>query len=222
MTGMMLNKKKTGPQTSLNVIFSNKFAGKMTYLDEMRDTVGLAALKLGFDPTTLTQEQFDASLAEMKKAIDSGWVRQVTGNSYTETMPGGGVVLAIGWSGDLTLIQPGQKKSQDFQWILATEGGMLWTDNMAIPKGAPGKLLAEHWIEFYYDPKNAAIIEAYVNYVCPVKGAREVMLETEPELANNPLIFPPADWIARLHQFRDTTAAEEVAWSEAFTKAAGL
>jgi spermidine/putrescine transport system substrate-binding protein len=93
---------------------------------------------------------------------------------------------------------------------------------MAIPKGTPNKLLAEHWINIYYDPSNAAVIEAYVNYVCPVKGAREIMLTLDPELANNPLIFPPADWVARLHQFRDTTAKEEFLWAKAFTKAAGL
>ena len=53
-------------------------------------------------------------------------------------------------------------------------------------------------------------------------GAREVMLSLDPELANNPLIFPPADCVARLHQFRSTTAEEETAWSEAFTKVLGL
>ncbi len=48
------------------------------------------------------------------------------------------------------------------------------------------------------------------------------MLEMDAELANNPLIFPPEDYVARLHQFRATTAEEETAWSEAFTKAMGL
>ena len=161
----------------------------MTYLDEMRDTVGLAALHLGYDPASITQEQFDACIALVEQARTEEWVRQILGNQYTELMIGGGAVLAIGWSGDIALIQ--NRRPKDFEWVLATEGGMLWTDNMAIPKGTPNKLLAEHWINFYYDPNNAAIIEAYVNYVCPVKGAREVMLTLDPELANNPLIFPP-------------------------------
>ncbi len=114
----------------------------MTYLDEWRDTVGLSALDLGSDPANLTQEQFDASLAQIETAVKSGWVRQIKGNSYTEDLAGGGAVLAMGWSGDITLIQPGQTKTQDFKWALAKEGGMLWTDNMAIPKGSPNKLLA--------------------------------------------------------------------------------
>jgi spermidine/putrescine transport system substrate-binding protein len=101
---------------------------------------------------------------------------------------------------------------------------MLWTDNMCIPKGAPNKGQAERWIDFYYDPTNAATIEAYVNYVCPVAGAKEAMLKLPDaqDIANNPLIFPPDDYVARLHQFRAVTAEEETTWAEAFTKAMGL
>ncbi len=223
MTGLMFDQNKTGPLDSLDVLFSDRFEGQMTYLDEMRDTVGLAALHLGFDPAALTQDQFDASLAQVDTAVSSGWVRQVTGNSYTETLVAGDAVLALAWSGDIALVKPGSKKrNQDPQWVLAKEGGMLWTDNMCVPKGSPNIRLAQIWINFYYDPINAATIEAWVNYVCPVAGAREAMLDADPSLADNPLIFPPDDWIARLHQFRATTADEEVAWSEAFSKVLGL
>jgi spermidine/putrescine transport system substrate-binding protein len=223
MTGIGFDKKKTGDQDSIEVFYSTDFKGKMTYLDEMRDTIGLTAIKLGYDPTTITQEQFDASLAEVDKAVKDGIVRQVVGNSYVEDMAGGSVVLAMAWSGDvLTLLVPDQKPDQDFQWALPKEGGMLWTDNMVIPKGSPNKPQAERWIDFYYDPKNAATIEAYVNYVCPVAGAKEAMLDLDADLANNPLIFPPDDWVARLHQFRSTSAEEEKDWAEAFTKAMGL
>jgi spermidine/putrescine transport system substrate-binding protein len=175
------------------------------------------------DPATITQAQFDAALAQVETAVKNGWVRQVAGNSYVDIMAGGDAILAMAWSGDvLTLLVPDQKPDQDFQWVLAKEGGMLWTDNMAIPKGSPNKSLAEKWINFYYDPVNAATIEVYVNYVCPVKGAKDIMLESNPDLANNPLIFPPPDYISRLHQFRSTTAEEETSWSEAYTKVMGL
>ena len=223
MTGIGYDKNKTGDQDSINVFFTDEFKGKLTYLSEMRDTIGLAAIRLGDKPEELTQEQFDKALAEVDKAIKSGVVRQVTGNSYVEDMAGGGVILAMAWSGDvLTLLVPDQKPDQDFQWALPKEGGMLWTDNMVIPKGTPNKAQAERWIDFYYEPQNAATIEAYVNYVCPVKGAKEVMLESSPELADNPLIFPPDDWTSRLHIFRATTADEDKSWAEAFTKAMGL
>ena len=223
MTGIGFDKNKTGDQDSLEVFFADTYKGKLTFLSEMRDTIGLSAIRQGAKPEELTQEQFDAALAEVDKVVKSGVVRQVTGNSYVEDMAGGSVILAMAWSGDvLTLLVPEQKADQDFQWALPKEGGMLWTDNMVIPKGTPNKAQAERWIDFYYEPQNAATIEAYVNYVCPVKGAKEVMLESDAELANNPLIFPPDDWVSRLHIFRATTAEEETSWSEAFTKAMGL
>lgn len=223
MTGLGMDQAITGPLDSLGVLYGGQFTGRVTYLSEMRDAVGLTALYQGADPATITQAEFDAALAQVQTAIDDGIVRQVTGNSYVEDMAGGNVVLAMAWSGDvLGLLVPDQTPDQDFQWVLAKEGGMLWTDNMAIPLGSPNRVAAEKWIDFYYDPINAATIEAYVNYVCPVLGAKEVMLELDPELANNPLIFPPEDWVARLHQFRATTAEEETAWDEAFSKAMGL
>ncbi len=223
MTGLGFNQKKTGPLTSLQSLFSDQFKGRLTYLDEMRDTVGLAALQLGFDPGTITEDQFQQSVGLIGTAIQDGWVRQVTGNSYVNLLQTGDAVIAIAWSGDvLGLLVPDQTKNQDFQWVLATEGGMLWTDNMAIPKGSVRRGFAQKYIDFFYDPINAASVEAFVNYVCPVNGARDVMLTLDPELANNPLIFPPADWFARLHQFRATTEVEEVAWVQAFTKVAGL
>ena len=99
---------------------------------------------------------------------------------------------------------------------------MLWTDNMVIPKGSPNTAQAARWINFYYEPENAATIEAWVNYVCPVAGAKEAMVALDPEIAGQPADLPARRWVARLHQFRATTAEEETAWSEAFTKAMGL
>jgi spermidine/putrescine transport system substrate-binding protein len=223
MTGIGFDKNRTGALASLNVFWDEKYKGKLTYLTEMRDTVGLAAIKLGSKPEEITQAQFDAAVAEIKKAVDARIVRQLKGNSYVDSMSSGDVIVAMAWSGDvLTLLVPEQKPSQDFQWVLPTEGGMLWTDNMVIPKGAENKGQAELWIDFYYTPANAATIEAWVNYVCPVKGAREVLLANDPDIANNALIFPTAEMTARLHQFRALTSDEEQSWSAAFAAVAGF
>jgi spermidine/putrescine transport system substrate-binding protein len=195
----------------------------MTYLTEMRDTVGLAALQLGVQPETITRAQFDQALVKIKEAVDANIVRQLQGNSYVDAMASGDVIVAIAWSGDVQgLLVPDQSADQDFQWALPTEGGMLWTDNMVIPKGAENQGQAELWINFYYQPENAAAIEAWVNYVCPVKGAKEVLLADDPDIANNPLIFPTEEMIARLHQFRGLDATEEHDWGAAFLSVAGF
>jgi spermidine/putrescine transport system substrate-binding protein len=223
MTGIGHDAKATGPLDSLEVFFADTYKGKITYLSEMRDTVGLAAIKLGHDPDELTEDQFQESLAAVDTAVKAGIPRQLAGNSYVDILLTGDAVVGMAWSGDVTsLLQPEQSEDQDFQWVLPKEGGMLWTDNMCIPKGAENKGQAELWINFYYEPENAATIEAWVNYVCPVKGAAEAMLALDEDLAANELIFPTEEMTARLHQFRATTADEETRWAEDFSKVLGL
>src|SRR5262245_6362562 len=223
MTGIGFDKAQTGDLDSLDVFWDETYKGKLTYLTEMRDTVGLAAIKLGFDPATITEDQFQQSLDLVDEPAKAGLVRQLTGNSYVDVMASGDAIVAMAWSGDVTgWLQPDQTAEQDFQWALPKEGGMLWTDNMVMPKGVANKAQAEAWINFYYDPANAAAIEAWVNYVCPVKGAREELIKIDPALGDNPLIFPPDADVARLHQFRGVTEDEETQWAEDFSRVLGL
>ncbi len=223
MTGLGYDQKITGPLTNLDILFADTYAGKITYLSDPRDTVGLSALRLKIDPTTITQEQWDASLAEVKKAVDAGIVRQITGNSYVNDMASGDVVVAVAWSGDIsTQLVPEQSADQDFLWSLADQGGMLWTDNMAIPKGALNQPQAQVFINWYYDPANAAEIEASVNYVCPVKGADKAIVAINPDLATNTLIFPSPDMLTRLYQFRSLDLDTASKWEADFNAVAGL
>ena len=222
MTGLGFDQHVTGPLTSLAALWDPANTGKVTFLTEMRDTVGLAARKLGFDPGTLTEDQFQQALAEVKVAADAGIVRGFFGNSYQAKLLRGDVTMAMAWSGDvINILQVEQTGDQDFQFALPTEGGMLWTDNMVIPKGAPNKGQAEIWINFYYEPVNAAAVEAWVYYVCPVKGAREAMVELDPSIAEEVLIFPTEEMQANLYQFRGTNEDEETRWAEDFSRVSG-
>jgi spermidine/putrescine transport system substrate-binding protein len=54
-------------------------------------------------------------------------------------------------------------------------------------------------MNFVYDPKIAAKIEDYVNYICPVVGADKVLLKTDPGVAKNPLIFPTKAMLGKVH-----------------------
>ena len=98
----------------------------------------------------------------------------------------------MAWSGDMP---SATNDLPSLKYNLATEGGMLWTDNLMIPKGAQHKGTAELMIDYYYDPASAAQIAAYVDYISPVKGADELLIQANPDVANNPLIFPPPDWV---------------------------
>jgi spermidine/putrescine transport system substrate-binding protein len=187
MTGIAYNDKLTDPVLSMDDLLENpKLKGKITLLNEMGDAMSLVMLANGDDPAKVTDATFDKALKRIQKAVDSGQVRQFTGNDYTGPLAKGDLSACMAWSGDVVQLQP---DNPNLHWNLAEAGGDIWTDNMLIPKGA-NVYTASVYMNFVYDPKIAALIEAYINYICPVKGAREEMLKIDPSLAKNTLIFP--------------------------------
>lgn len=220
MTGLGYDSAVTGELTSLTSLWTDdpRWTGKVTFLNEMRDAVGLTLIHLGKDPSQATIDDMDAAVAEMQKAVDAGILRAFTGNEYAEDLVSGNVVLAMAWSGDVIAKQA---EKETLVWQLPDEGGMLWTDNMLIPKGAAHKYTAELMIDFVYDPVIAAQIAAWVNYVTPVKGAQEVLAETDPELAESPLIFPPAEVLANVKIFKSLTEDEETEFNDKFSALLG-
>ena len=80
---------------------------------------------------------------------------------------------------------------------------------------------AETMMNYVYQPEVAAKIAAYVNYIPPVKGVKEVLAKTDPKLASNPLIFPSADIAAQLHPYPALTTADERKMQEAMARVTG-
>lgn len=205
----------TDTMTSLNQLFDPKLKGRITLLSEMRDTMGVILAWQGADPSNFTEDQWQAALAELTKQVDSGQVRQVTGNDYAGALESGDVIAVIGWSGDM--IQLGS----DFGIALPESGGMLWTDNMLIPALAAHKTNAELVMNHYYDPKVAAEVAAYVQYICPVAGAQEAITSIDPALAENPWIFPTTAMLDNSYVFMPLTAEQEIQYQRDFQKAIG-
>ena len=159
----------------------------------------------GDDPAAVTDEAFDKALARVQAAVDKGQIRQFTGNDYTGPLAKGDLIAAIAWSGDIVQLQA---DNPDLKWGIPDEGGMIWTDNMLIPKGG-NVAAASTFMNFVLDPVVAAQIAAYVNYVTPVAGAKDELAKTDAELASNPLIFPDEATLAKVSGFDPKAANNE-------------
>jgi spermidine/putrescine transport system substrate-binding protein len=120
------------------------------------------------------------------------------------------------WSGDLA-----SSGSENDRWVAPTEGSMIWTDNVVIPKGATNKYTAQLMLNFCYDPKIAAQIANYVYYVSPVKGAKEEIAKLDPDAAKNPLLFPPDDVVAKQQNFQFLSDELEAKMNELYSDLAG-
>jgi spermidine/putrescine transport system substrate-binding protein len=214
--GLAWNKEKVpnGLKT-VEDLWAPELAGKVVVLSEMRDTIGLIMLSQGVDISQpFTIEQFNAALDVLQQQVDSGQVKQVKGNSYKEDLINEQAWAAIGWSGDI--FQINAENGDKWGFALPDTGGTLWSDNLMIPTTAGNKAGAEALMDFYYEPKNAAEVAAYVNYICPVKGAKEEMEKIDPKLAASEWIFPSDATLDNAYVFRALTPEEQTEFADSF------
>ncbi len=210
-------KEATGSDTmkTLDELFDPALKGRITVLSEMRDTMGCIIAWQGNDPSDFTDEQFNQAIAALTEQVDSGQIRQVTGNDYIAALESGDVIAVIGWSGDIFAL------GDEFAFEIPESGGTLWTDNMLIPALAAHKKNAETIMNYYYDPTVAAQVAAYVNYICPVEGAQAAMEKLDPALATNEFIFPTEATLDRTFVFMELTAEQNEQYERSFQSAIG-
>jgi spermidine/putrescine transport system substrate-binding protein len=194
MTGIAYNSTLTKPILSIDQLLEDKsLKGQITVLNSFADTLGLVMLSNGDDPSKVTDASWKAALDRIKEASDSGQIRQFTGNDYAGPLDKGDLKACVAWSGDII-----QLANPKLKWNVPKDGGMIWTDNMIIPKGG-NAYTASVYMNYAYTPAVAAKIAAYIQYVTPVKGTRQAMSKVDPSLAGNPLIFPTDAMLDKVH-----------------------
>jgi spermidine/putrescine transport system substrate-binding protein len=105
--------------------------------------------------------------------------------------------------------------------VAPEEGLSLWSDNMLVPNKADHKANAEALMNYYYEPEVAATLAAWVNYICPVKGAQEAMAKIDPSLVDAPLIFPDDDLMSQTFKFMSLDDATAKRYDTDFSQAIG-
>ena len=219
MTAIGVNTKETGgPISSFQDFFDPKFKGRISMFVDPRDAVNFILLRDGIDPADATIDDVLTAIEEIDKLNRDGQIRRFTGNDYTQDLSRGNLAMAQAYSGDVIQLQ---KDNPDLQFVIPDEGATLWSDNMLIPAGAAEPYGAEAYMNYVYEPEVAARIAAYVNYVTPVVGAKEVLAKQDPELAENELIFPSDETLSNLHPFVTLTEDEERQMTEAYQAVIG-
>ena len=218
LTGIGYDPERVGGEiTSIAQLLDDpKLKGKVTFLTEMPDTMGLMLQLDGADATKVDEAAFDKAIERLQAAVDSGQIRQFTGNDYAPLLAKGDVWACVAWSGDMVQLK---LENPNLEFVIPDEGGMIWTDNMLIPTGGDA-FTASTFMNFVYDPKVAAQIEAYVNYICPVEGAKEEIRAIDASLADNPLIFPDEATLAKVKIF-DAEAADNTELKQKFQQVIG-
>ncbi|MFJ8946786.1 spermidine/putrescine ABC transporter substrate-binding protein [Streptomyces sp. NPDC102395] len=205
--------------TSVSDMLDNpRLKGRVGFLTEMRDTMGMTLLDMGKDPAKFSDDDYAAAIARLQKAVDKGQIRRFTGNDYTSDITSGDFAACIAWAGDVVQLKA---DSPDIDFVIPDSGYMTSSDNMLIPNKARHKANAERLMDYYYEPQPAAQLAAYINYVCPVDGVQPELAKIDPAAAKNPLIIPDKAMQAQSHSFRSLSATEETAYEAQFAKLTG-
>jgi spermidine/putrescine transport system substrate-binding protein len=219
LTGIAYNAKYTSEVTSMKDLISRPdLKGKVSMLTEMPDTMGFMLKISGADPTDFDDDDWANALDELKKAVSAGQFRRFTGNDYVDDLNAGNLVACEAWSGDVIAMQ---FDNPDIKWVVPEEGLAIWADNMLVPNKADHKANAEALMNYYYEPEVAATVSAWVNYICPVEGAKEAMEKIDKSLVDNDLIFPSADFLAKTFLFKQLEEKTRRRYNTEFTKAIG-
>ena len=216
IAGIAYNIQATGRELhGIDDLFAPDLHGRVGMLSEMRDTMGLMMLADGQDPGKPSLASAKNAFQRLQQGRASGQIRAFTGNNYMNDLLSGNFKACMAWSGDVAQLSRDQP---NLRFIVPTSGAMRWVDVMAVPRRARHPREVAEWMNFVYDPAQAARISAEVHYISPVQGVQQV-LASQPAtaaFAKDPLLFPDAALNNRLHVFGPLPSDEEARFEERF------
>jgi spermidine/putrescine transport system substrate-binding protein len=199
-TGIAYNTKFIKrPITSFEDLADPAFKGHVGMMNDNVELGCAALLRMGVKPENSTPKQWAESTKwlEKQRELVLGYYDQ----SYIQYLENEDTWITQAWSGDV--FQANLSGYPHLKYVVPKEGQVVWHDNMLIPRQAQNPLSALDWMNYYYTPKIAGIVEDWVNYVCPVPKAQQYIADIikDPTVANSPLVFPPASITAQSNPY---------------------
>ncbi len=172
-----------------------ELAGRMTMLNDMRETIGGALKSLGFSLNTVNERELAAA-----RDVVIGWKKNLAkfeNEQYKTGLASGEFLLVHGYSGDILQVM---EENEDIAFAVPEEGTSIACDDMVIPKDARQVELAHAFINFLHEPAVAAENTEFISYLCPNKPSYRLLSE---ELQQDPTLFPAHEILARCEVIDD-------------------
>jgi spermidine/putrescine transport system substrate-binding protein len=197
------------------------FKGNVAWIEDPRDMMGIALLLLGKDPNTTNADDINA--AKEFLVNHGGNVKSIAQDDGQEKLVSGEADMVIEYSGDIFQkmtdcdTNPDLKCKDKYNFVIPKEGAIKWVDNLAIPKDAPHKALAEAFIDYILDPQVGADISNYTAYATPNQKALDDKL-IDPAYLDSPIIYPTAESIKNLFDIVDVGDEAGRLYNDAWTE----
>jgi spermidine/putrescine transport system substrate-binding protein len=175
-----LKSKVKDVQPSWAVFDRADLKGRMTMLNDMRETIGAALKFLGYSLNTTDDGQL-----ERARDLVIRWKKNLAkfeNEQYKSGIASGEFLLVHGYSGD---ILQAQTENPDVTFLAPREGLSIACDDLVVLKTAKSAGLAQQFINFLHDPGVAAENSIFINYLCPNAAAYSKL---PGEFRNNPAV----------------------------------
>ncbi len=193
---------------SWDLLWNEKYKGKILMFDNPRDAFGIAELYLGYSLNTESASHLkDAAdlLLKQRPLVQSYVMDQIFSKMEREE-----AWIAPYYAGDFLTMQ---QENENLSFYYPEEGFNLFIDAMCIPVGSEKKDLAEAYINFLCSPEISGQNLDYLGYSTPISAAKEYM---DPELVASEVAYPPAEVLARGQSFlnlsNETTQLMDSLW----------
>lgn len=172
--------------TGWELLWNEKYAGKILMFDNSRDAFGIAEYLLGYDVNTTDEAELQdcaAKLAEQKPVV-----QQYVMDQIFDAMENEEAWIAPYYAGDyLTMVE----ENPDLAFYRPTaQGYNMFIDAMCIPTCCQEKEAAETFINFLCSPGISSANMEFLGYSVPSTAAKELM---DPEVAGSEVAYPDAD-----------------------------
>ncbi len=219
LVGLAYNRAATGRDIStIDDLWDPAFRGRVSLFSDAQDGLGMIMMSQGNSPEDPTTESVQQAIDLVRQQNDMGQIRRFTGNDYADDLAAGNIAVAQAYSGDVVQLQA---DNPDLQFIVPESGATTFVDTMVIPYTTQNQKAAEAWINYVYDRANYAKLVAYVQYVPVLSDMTEELAKIDPEAANNPLINPPADVLARSKGWAALTDEQTQEYNTAYAAVTG-
>ncbi len=208
------------PENAWDLVFNPKYTAKVkscgiAYLDSPTEIIPVALHYIGKDAYSNDPADYAAAVDMLMKVRRD---IRIFSSTMIDDIASGKACAVIGWAGDINIAasRAAETGSKDeIVALLPSTGALAFFDTMAILKDAKHPNNAHAFIDFFLRPENAAAMATEMGYNT---GNAKVKPLLPPEIAGNPSIFPPSDYLPKLIQPGSYTNEAREAMASAYNR----
>lgn len=193
--GIMVNTREL-PDHNIKTwadLWNPKFQNEIFLLDGARETMGIALQAQGHSLNETDYETLQEAAQYLVELTPN--IRAILNNEIRSLLINEEALIGVGYSGDAALVT---YMNPDVEYILPENGGVVWTDNFAIPKTVGNLEGAYAFINFMLRPENAKQNVDYVQYATPNEAAKELL---PAEVTENKMLYPDPEDLKDLEHY---------------------